>query len=149
MLKQSVVLKLKISILWTFNQSLLLSLLFFHFSRQPSTKYFAGYYWNNGWNKPKIPGIKLSVDVLQHLNLSNSTDNTPTLNNVSNLKTSIFHEICRKIFNLFLTIRKIMTCPSIVSICWPKEAVNFYFTTTFRFWCLQFQPPWKTMVKLS
>ena len=33
-----------------------------------------------------------------------------TLNDVSNLETSIFQEICHKIFNFFLTIRKIMTC---------------------------------------
>ena len=43
------------------------------------------------------------------------------LNNVSNLQTSIFHEICYKIFNFFLTIRKIMTCSTSVSTCQPEK----------------------------
>ena len=47
------------------------------------------------------------------------------LNNVSNLKTSIFHEICHKISNFFLTIRKIMTYPTSVSVCKRKNQSVF------------------------
>ena len=65
-----------------------------------------------------VPGLK---DVLQHLNLSNFTEKIPILNNVSNLKTLIFHQICHKIFIFFLSIRKIMTCSTGVSICWPRK----------------------------
>ena len=65
----------------------------------------------------KCLSSKALKNLLQHLKLSNSTEKMPILNNESNLKTSIFYKICQKIFNFFLTIRKIMTCPTSVSIC--------------------------------
>ena len=74
----------------------------------------------------------------KHLSVSNSTQKMSILNNVSNLKPSIFHEILQKIFSFFLTIRKIMTCPNQFG---SKKWVSFYFTAMFRFWCLHFTNP--------
>ena len=64
----------------------------------------------------------------------------PILNNACvKFKTSLFYEICHKIFNFFLTIRKIMTCPTSVYQFASQKRGQFLFYSHVQVWCLWFR----------
>ena len=57
---------------------------------------------------------------------------------MSNLKASVFREICHAIFNFFLDRQKDHNLPHYHINLPAKRGFSFYFTAMFRVWCLQF-----------